>query len=239
MYNCVIIDDEQPARFLVASFVEKIPVLKNIGEFKGPLSALELLQNKDVDILFLDIQMAELSGIDFLKGLHYSPKVIITSAYQEYAIEGYQLDVVDYLLKPFTFQRFLKAVDKAIQLIQFQKPTLIQSTEIIKNNNDAVIILISNHKIHRVPISTILYIESLGEYVSYFLKGGERLIVLNSLKKVEKELIIHQFIRIHRSYIVPIHLIQTLEGNKLKVGDLYLPIGRSYKEQLMKIAFNR
>ena len=245
MYNCVIIDDEQPARALIASFVEKVPFLQNVGEFKGPLSAMCFLQNEHVDILFLDIQMPELSGVDFLKGLKQKPTVIFTTAYKEYAIEGYQLDVVDYLLKPFTFQRFFEAVNKAIEIINLKIAKPVEQTEkkevsqATVQNQDDVIVVSSNHKLHRVAIHDILYIESLGEYISYFLNNGERLVVLDSLKNVEQNLASNNFIRIHRSYIIPVNLVETLEGNRLKVGDRFLPIGRSYKETVLNKVFKK
>jgi DNA-binding LytR/AlgR family response regulator len=234
-YTCLIVDDEQPARLLLEEFVKKIPNLALKGMCKNPLEAMEILQKEQIDIMFLDIQMPELTGVEFIKSLQNKPAVIFTTAYSEYAIEGYQLDVTDYLVKPFSFSRFVKAVNKAVEFIDLKKAALKGGEPVSAHAN--YILLHADHKIYKVKIDDILYIEGLKEYVSYFTKE-KRIIVLQSLKSIEDSLPKDRFIRIHRSYIVPIDRIKSLDGNQVQIGEKLIPIGRSYKDEVMRKVFN-
>ena len=230
-YTCLIVDDEQLARQLMAEYVSKVPTLELVGSCKNPLEAMSVLKEKQVDILFLDIQMPELTGVEFLKTMQHKPATIFTTAYSEYALDGYQLDVLDYLVKPFPFDRFLQAVNKASNFIDLQKQAQGQSP--IGEN---YVLLHADHKIYKVFYDEIEYIEGLKEYVSYYT-NGRRIIVLQSLKSIEQNLPADQFIRIHRSYIVPIKKIKTLDGNQVQIGEKLLPIGRSYKEEVFAKVF--
>ena len=231
-YSCLIVDDEQLARQLLEEFVSKVPTLELKGMCKNPLEAMEILRSENIDILFLDIQMPELTGVEFVKTLQQKPAIIFTTAYSEYALEGYQLDVIDYLVKPFPLDRFIKAVNKATDFIDLHR----KAQNVHKDDTDFVL-LHADHKIYKVHLNEIQYIEGLKEYVSYFTKE-KRIIVLQSLKSIEASLPSDKFIRVHRSYIVPINKIKTLDGNQVQIGDKLIPIGRSYKEEVMRRVFN-
>ena len=231
-YSCLIVDDEQLARKLLEEYVAKIPMLDLRGMCKNPLEAMDILKEERIDILFLDIQMPGLTGVEFLKTLRDKPAVIFTTAYSEYALEGYQLDVIDYLIKPFPFERFVQAVNKATDSIELKRKA---DASLI--DDDKYVLLHADHKIYKVHLDEIEYIEGLKEYVSYYTKQ-QRIIVLQSLKSIEESLPSELFIRVHRSYIVPIKKIRTLDGNQVQIGEKLIPIGRSYKDDVLKRVFN-
>jgi len=231
-FTCLIVDDELLARTLLEGFVSKIPSLHLAGLCKNPLEAMEIMRNQQIDILFLDIQMPELTGVEFLKVMKEKPAIVLTTAYSEYALEGYQLDVTDYLLKPFSFDRFLKAANKAMDQVQLRR----SNPENASNSQKEYLMLHADHKIYRIAMSDIKYIEGLKEYVSYYT-AEKRIIVLQSLKSIEESLPPDKFIRIHKSYIVPIARIKNLDGNQVLIGDKLLPVGRSYKDELLRRVF--
>jgi len=230
-YTCLIVDDEQLARQLLEEFVSKVPMLELKGMCKNPLEAMEILKEENIDILFLDIQMPELTGVEFVKTLVHKPAIIFTTAYSEYALEGYQLDILDYLVKPFPFDRFIKAVNKATEFIDLKR-----NSSNAKTGDSDYLLLHADHKIYKVNLDDIEYIEGLKEYVSYYTKE-KRIIVLQSLKSIEESLPPKRFIRVHRSYIVPIEKIKTLDGNQVQIGGKLIPIGRSYKDDVLKRVF--
>lgn len=225
--SCVIIEDEQPARELLESFIERIKWLDLVATYKGPLEVNDLDWTK-IDILFTDIEMGELSGIDFLKTLTKAPHVIITTAYSEHAIEGYELDIVDYLLKPFPFERFLKAVNKVKTRIT-SHPTSSDSSK-----DDDVLLVHADHKTYRIHLDQVVYIEGMREYAGYQLQSGEKIMQLVSLKKLEDELPSH-FLRIHKSYIVNKHFIRSFDGVSVATEVKSLPIGSSYKAEIKEV----
>ena len=233
-YSCFIVDDEQLARQLLEGFVNKIPGLELKGMCKNPLEAMEILNNEKIDILLLDIQMPELTGVEFLRSLKNKPTTIFTTAYSEYALEGYELDVVDYLVKPFSLDRFIQAINKATGHIDLKRKAERGNGS---PDDQEFVLLHADHKIYKVKLQEIQYIEGLKEYVSYYTKE-KRIIVLQSLRSIEESLPKDQFIRIHRSYIVPIDKIKSLDGNQVQIGDKLIPIGRSYKDEVMKRVFN-
>ena len=233
-YTCLIVDDEQLARQLLKEFVSKIPNLELKGMCKNPLEAMDVLQSEHIDIMFLDIQMPELTGVEFIKTLQQKPAIIFTTAYSEYALEGYQLDVIDYLVKPFPLDRFIKATNKAIEYIDLKISAEKSSQG--KGMDSNYVLLHADHKIYKVNLNDIQYIEGLKEYVSYFTRE-KRIIVLQSLKSIEETLPSNKFIRVHRSYIVPIEKIKILDGNQVQIGDKLIPIGRSYKDDVLKRVF--
>ena len=198
--NCLIIDDEEPARNLVENYSTRLPYLNIIGKCANPLEALQILQDSPVDLLFLDIQMPELTGVEFLRTLQHKPLVIFTTAYQEYALEGYELDVVDYLLKPFRFERFVQAVNKASKILRLEgkenEEAATAPEQILEDRNYELVK--SEFKVFRIFHSDILYIESMKEYVAYYTTTG-RILSLGSLKKLEKELPHDRFMRVHKS----------------------------------------
>ena len=233
--TCLIVDDEELARTLLENYISRLPYLKLAGKCSNPIEALQLLQHQSVDLLFLDIQMPEMIGTDFLKSLPQKPMVVFTTAYKEYALEGYELNVVDYLLKPFPFERFLKAVNKASELAKLKNNNTITYSE--KPNTEKNFILVkSEHKIHRISFDDIQYIQSMREYVAYYTPNG-RILSLGSLKKLETDLPKNQFLRIHKSYIISKSKVSTLEGNMVHIGKEKIPIGASYREEVLKDLF--
>lgn len=229
--KCIIVDDEELARTLLENYISKLPNLELVAKCKNPLEAMTILQTEKIDLIFLDIQMPELTGVEFLKTLAKKPMVVLTTAYPDYALEGYALDVVDYLLKPFGLDRFMQAVNKAMA----RRPVAsapVTTSEAIKK----YLLVKSEHKVYKIYYEDIQYIQSMREYVAYYTPDG-RILSLGALKSLEKELPEDQFIRIHKSYIVPIHKIKTLEGNLLHIGTEKLPIGAMYKDAVLEKVF--
>ncbi|MBP5364421.1 MAG: response regulator transcription factor [Bacteroidales bacterium] len=241
--KCIIVDDEFPARILLKEFVEKVPVLELVGSFKSGLEALPVIQTGNIDLMFLDIQMPDITGVNFLKMITKKPLVVFTTAYSEYAIESYQLDVLDYLLKPFSFDRFMQAVGKAMARLSQQPAAATNIAADTDNTADAaskdIMLVKADHKIHRIKFDSIIYIEGLREYVTIFCENNEKVITLESLKNLENTLPASKFIRIHKSYIVRVDKIKALYGNQLKVEGVkdYLPIGKSYKDIVQSSLF--
>ena len=241
--NCIIIDDEYPARILLKDYIHKFPTLELVGSYNSPVDAISAIQGNSVDLIFLDIQMPDISGIDFLKSLSNKPMVVFTTAYMEYAVEGYQLDVIDYLLKPFSFERFVKTINKVTEKYNSSLNKNILSQNSINTSDQATdkdyIIIKADHKVHRLKFEHIMYIEGLREYVTFFCKK-EKIITLESLRHLEGVLPGHRFIRVHKSYIVNTACIKSLYGNQLILDgtDKILPIGKSYKEIVQNKLFN-
>ena len=240
--KCIIVDDEFPARILLKEFVEKVPNLELVGSFKSGLDAMAAIQAGNIDLMFLDIQMPDITGVNFLKMLTKKPLVVFTTAYSEYAIESYQLDVLDYLLKPFSFDRFMQAVGKAMARLSQQSAPVSAPAEQAPAPDAAskdVMLVKADHKIHRIKFDSIIYIEGLREYVTIFCEGNEKVITLESLRNLENTLPSNKFIRIHKSYIVRIDKIKALYGNQLKIDGVkdYLPIGKSYKDIVQSSLF--
>jgi len=229
--RCLVIDDEELARKLLEQYISRIPELQMVAECPDPLAALPYLNSGKADLIFLDIQMPELTGIEFLKSQADLPPVIFTTAYPQYALEGYSLNVLDYLVKPIRFERFLQAVQKARARIASQPESLSQPAA-----KDYLLVKAS-HKIHKLPLKDILYIKGMQEYVAFHTRQ-ERIISLNSLRKLEEELPKDQFLRVHKSYIVSLAAIRTLEGNQLDLGTEKIPIGSSYRDELMQRVFS-
>lgn len=239
--KCIIVDDEHLARKLLENYVNKIPQLELVAKCKNPLEAIDVLSKEDIELIFLDIQMPELTGIEFLKTLQKKPAVIFTTAYSDYALEGYQLDVIDYLLKPFSFERLLKAVNKALEQIQLKQSASTQNespAEIIKSESKDYIVIKGDHKLHKINHDEIIKIEGLKEYVTFYTEQ-QKFITLESLKNLEQTLPAGKFIRIHKSYIVSVKHIKNLEGNILQVGKEKLPVGKNYREHLVKTVFQK
>jgi len=234
----LIVDDEFHARKLLSEYVSKIPFLELAGIGSNVFEAMGILQKRKVDILLLDIQMPEITGLEFARSLKNPPSVIFTTAYSEYAVESYELDVIDYLLKPVAFPRFLQAINKVIERKSNNIPnvqTVIQTElpppERIEENS---IIVKSGYKLYKINYSDLLYIEGQREYVT-FHTTKQRITSLSSLRDLEDKLPSYQFIRIHKSYIVSISHIELIDKNILHIASKKLPIGGSYKDSLMKI----
>lgn len=227
----MLVDDEYLALNLLETFVSKVPGLKVIAKTKSPIEAVDILQREEIDLLFLDIQMPTLSGNNLLKTLKSPPLTIFTTAYTDYALEAFELDAVDYLLKPFAFERFLQAVNKAKQLMPVQA-TSIQSTLTAKDFFSIKV----DGKIVKLFYEDILYVEGLKEYVRFVCKEG-RFVTLESLKNLEAILPKDQFIRVHKSFIVAKQYVQSVEGNQLTIGQQKIPISRSKREAIVQAIF--
>jgi DNA-binding LytR/AlgR family response regulator len=237
--DCLIVDDEELARTLIETYIQRIPHLNVVAKCANPLEAMEALQQHSVDLMFLDIQMPELTGVEFLKTLTQKPLVIFTTAYKEYALEGYELDVVDYLLKPFRFERFLQAIHKAGKLLKDTEfptapATALPSSEPTPSKD--YILVKADFKVFRLFFKDILYIESMKEYVAFFTAEG-RTVSLGSLKALENELPEDQFMRVHKSFIVAREKVAALEGNQLHIGKKKIPVGPSYRTKVMEELF--
>jgi two-component system, LytTR family, response regulator len=237
--RCLVVDDEELARTLLENYIGRLPHLELAGKCKDPLDAMAMLNGEPVDLMFLDIQMPGLTGVEFLKSMKTRPLVIFTTAYPDYALEGYALDVVDYLLKPFSCERFVQAVSKAAGLLALLSgqpaPPLTAGQGQLPAGKDYILVK-ADYKIYRIRFDDILFIQSMREYVAYHTPKG-RILSLNSLKSLEEELPGDRFLRIHKSYIVPVDKIDTLEGNMVHVGKEKLPIGASYREEVMGKVF--
>jgi two-component system, LytTR family, response regulator len=231
--NCVVIDDEPIARDIVINYISQIPYLNLIGSCKDAFDALEIIKAKNIDLLFLDINMPRLSGISMLRTLKTAPDVIITTAYSEYALEGFELSVTDYLLKPFSFERFVQATEKVIK--KRYDPTTNSNITV---ETDNYIFVKSDKKQMKININQIRFVESLGNYINIYT-SNEKVITKQTLTDFEKKLPPNSFIRIHKSYIVACNYIKYLEGNHVSIGEKQLPIGRVFRDNLFKIFNNR
>ena len=230
--RCIIVDDEPVARKIIRQFADQVEILNILDEFRSALKADAFLQNHDVDLIFLDIEMPKLSGIDFLNTMSKKPLVILTTAYPEYALEGYKYDVIDYLLKPIAFERFYKAIQKAKEYFE------LRETNIHGGNSSPYLFVKTDKKIEKVIINDILFIESLGNYVSICTEAKKMLSYL-TLKSMEKQLPASEFMKIHQSFIVQLSKIDCIEGNEINIKNKKLPISRSYKDSVMKAVEQR
>jgi DNA-binding LytR/AlgR family response regulator len=235
--NCIIVDDEYLARNYLRDYVHKIPQLELLGDFNSPLKAMEVIKTGEVDLLFLDIQMPDITGIEFLKTMDRAPHVVLTTAYEEYALEGYELNVVDYLLKPFSFERFLKAVNKVQELEEKNRKALASEPGQVMQKpqlKEDHLIIRADRKLYKVNYEDLVYIEGQKAYVTFHTKK-KNITALASLKELEEQLPSSHFIRIHKSYIVSIHEIESLEGNLVGIGGQRLPVSKSYRPAVEKV----
>ena len=225
--RCFAIDDEPLALQQMCSYIKQTPFLELLGGFKDAVSALEKIQELQPDLLFVDINMPELNGLDFVRSLHHPCMVIFTTAYDQYALEGFRVDAVDYLLKPISYPAFLKAANKALKLHDVgAKPP----PETLSGNDEGLFVK-SEYRIVRIRFNEIKYIEGMREYVRIYLTDGNPVMTLLSMKALEEKLPPQQFMRVHRSYIVNLNKINVIERNRIVFDtDVYIPIGEQYKE---------
>lgn len=246
MLSCIAIDDEPLALRQVKSYIGKVKQLSLAESFSNAIDATEWLANNSVDLVFVDINMPELNGIDFVRSLENGPMVIFTTAYSEYAVEGFRLEAIDYLLKPFGFKEFERAVQRAVslhELLQLKNSAsnAEQSVEEEPSNNDKECISIrADHKTFLVRLNNIIYMESVGEYVRMHLNDGSKIVTLFRLKNMENSLNSNTFMRVHRSYIVNLDYVTGYtKGRVFLSNNEYTPIGENYKEAFMAIAKER
>ena len=224
----IIIDDEFPARKLLSEYASKIANIKLCGVCDNAVHALELLHNEEVDLIFTDIQMPDLSGMEFIRSLKNPPLIVFTTAHSEYAIDSYELEAVDYLLKPISFPRFVQAVNKVQERIQ-----LLRSKECETKPEKDYFMVKADYKLYRIDFVNILFVEGQSEYVTFHLKDNKKITAYYALKKLEEELPSRDFMRIHKSYIVSLANIESVEGNLVTIAGQKLSIGKNYKDLLM------
>jgi DNA-binding LytR/AlgR family response regulator len=229
--KCLIIDDEPLARDLMRNHIEKLDNIEIVAECGDAMKALQELRNQKIDLMFMDIQMPQITGLEFLKILKNPPKVIITTAYREYALEGFELDVVDYLLKPITFERFLKSVNKYYQMSQDESNVTATATEIMQTDEPFIYVK-ENKRVIKVHLSEILYIEGLSEYVQIYT-DKKKIITKTTMTSLEEKLPEEGFMRIHKSFIVSLSRIEAFTSTTIEVPGKELPIGRSYKRSVL------
>ena len=222
--SCYIIDDEPPAIKVLEHYIRQTPQLELLGSATDSIQGMQAIQDKSPQLLFLDINMPKLSGISLLRALPHPPAVIFSTAYTEYALEGFELEAVDYLLKPISFERFLKAVNKAQRFIVAQEAP---------EEAPSFLLLQADRKLYRVPMKEIIYLEAYGDYVKVHTEK-KLYVPKTTLNQLEEKLPNHTFMRIHRSYLVALPRIQYLEGNFVVARDEKIPVGRSFREELVR-----
>lgn len=236
--NCIAIDDEPLALDKIREYIKRIGYLNLMSTFNNAIDAIEFLKDHTVDLIFLDIQMEELTGIQMLEALQVKPKVVLTTAYDEYALKGYELDVCDYLLKPISFQRFLMACEKVYK--QINPEIRVQKEPLIEANNESKLdyfFVKNGSKTQKINFADILFVEGMKDYLRIWTKE-EKIMTLLSFKKLEEMLPSDNFIRIHKSYLISIDKIESIERNRIKIAGERLPIGNSYRRQFYKTIEN-
>jgi len=229
--RCLLIDDEPPALKILASYISNINGLEIVAQCKNAIEALDILRQKTVDVIFLDIKMPKLLGTEFLKNLSHPPKVIFVTAYRDYAVEGYELDAVDYLVKPVSFERFFKAITKLNRMMD--KEVVTTAVE-YKSNPEAFVYLKVDRDMKKIFVNDIIYIESWKDYVKLFLASGKNVLAKQSISAMENLLSEHMFLRVHRSYMVSLNKISSYNGLSVQLDTKEIPIGRLYKQVVME-----
>jgi len=225
----LIVDDEPLAQEVIERYLRNINELELVGKCSNALEAFEVLHNKHIDLMFLDISMPVISGIDFLRSLRIAPAVIITTAYPDFALQGYELDVIDYLVKPISLERFMRAVNKVIERIKKPTPVIAESKQIKAD----YMFVKCDQKLIKIRFNDIDYIEGMKDYVKIFT-NNKMIVTLHTMKFFENNLPSHIFIRIHKSYIVNVDAIKTISGNELEINQTKIPIGNSFKDNVLK-----
>lgn len=227
MIRCIAIDDEPLALKQLASYISKTPFLELKGEFGNALLALAFVKENDIDLMFVDINMPDLNGLDFVKSQSHPPRVIFTTAYSEYAVEGFKVNAIDYLLKPFGYDLFLKSAEKALDwfILREQGDAKVES-------KDNFLFIKSEYKVLRINLSDIKYIEGMREYVRIHLTGQKPIMTIASMKKIEDFLPSSRFMRVHRSYIVNLDKITTIDRNRIVFdNNIYIPVSEQYNQK--------
>ena len=221
--RCLVVDDEELARTLLKTYIEKIDFLELVATVENPIEAISMLKIEQVDVIFLDIQMPELKGTDFAKMIADNTKVIFTTAYSEYALEGFELNALDYLLKPITFERFLQAANK----VEVRSPLTTETSTITVK---------SGYDLHKLNYQDILYIESDSEYVVFYV-AGKKIMSYQTLTSLEKQLPDEIFVRVHRSYIVNMQKVSSLKGKDLLLNEIRIPVSATYYDAIKEKLF--
>lgn len=233
--NILLVDDEYLALNLLEEFAGRLPGLEVVGKAKNPTQALELLERHPVDILFLDIQMPIISGVNLLKSLRNPPVTVFTTAYSEHAVEAFDLNAVDYLLKPFAFERFLQAVNKAKEALGRREPS--PSSAAPPAEPEFIVVKVDG-RLQKIRLEELLYVEGLKEYIRLVCAGGKQYVTFERMKNIEEQLPSQNFLRVHKSYIVAKRHVQAVEGNQLDLGGkIKIPISREKKDEVVSAIF--
>jgi DNA-binding LytR/AlgR family response regulator len=225
--TCIAIDDEPIALGIVTSHIKKIPYLELLAEFDNPIDASEYIQEHEVQLIFLDINMPDLSGVEFARTLDKNSKIIFTTAYDKYAVEGFQLHALDYLLKPISYEVFANSVNHAKEYFDLVES---KQSETPINTEDNYLFVKADYQIHRIEFDDILYFEGLKDYVKLYIESSSKSIIFHStMKSLEEKLPLDRFMRVHRSFIVSLHKIKTIERNRILFGNKRIPISKQYK----------
>lgn len=219
--NCIVVDDEPASRDVLRRYIADIESLELVAECRNAIEANEVVKSKAIHLMFLDINMPKISGLQFIKSLPSPPRVIFTTAYPQFAIEGFEVDAVDYLLKPFSFERFLKAVNKY---------SGYADGEALPDSR--TIFLKSEKKLYRVPVADIVYLEAIGDYVKVVF-GSQSILVHGTFQEILEQISHPDIVRIHRSFAIALHKFEHIEGNQVFIGKKALPIGKLYKKDLL------
>ena len=236
MYNCLIIDDEPIAIRVIKKHLAAFPDFKIVSECNNAIEVMPVLSNEKIDLLFCDIQMPQITGVDFIRSLSHPPRIILTTAYREYAIEGFELNVVDYLLKPISFERFTQAINKFMEMESHQ-PNQVKFQQENSNSTSDYLFLKADKKHYKINLDDILYFESLGDYVMAFTQD-KKIVTKERLSHLAESLPAGRFLQIHRSYIVSISKIESVGPGFVEINKKKLPVGRSYKPELSKLLQN-
>ena len=234
--NCVAIDDEPLALDIIKEYCSKVPFLNLMETFNNPVDSIQYLMSNSVDLLFLDIQMDELTGIQLLNVLKTKPLVIFTTAYDSFALQGYELDAIDYLLKPISFERFMKAVDKVYDKLKMQqqiKNDATEQTHYILPKDDYIFVK-TEFRYEKIDFNDILYIEGMGDYLC-IVTEKKKIMTLQGFRRMEESLSKNNFCRVHKSYIVAIDKIESVERNRIKIKEKFIPVSDSYKDSFNNI----
>jgi two-component system, LytTR family, response regulator len=239
MIKCIAIDDEPLALDLLESFIGKTPFLNLEGKCASPFEALEILQNEEISVIFLDVMMPDLSGLDFGKSLNNPPLIILTTAYDNFALEAFNINAIDYLLKPFSYERFLRAAIKAREYLHFKNSYKKEGGDsflLEKDFGPSYIFIRADYSNLKLMFSDILYIQGFKDYVKIFTKNSSKPIFTKlNLKNFYEKLPSSQFVRIHKSYVVSIANIHSLQRDRVTIENTLIPIGEFYKEELFKV----
>jgi DNA-binding LytR/AlgR family response regulator len=233
--KCLAIDDEPLALNIVKEFSSKIEFINLVAICTNPIEAIRIINQQEIDLIFLDIQMPNITGLEFIRSLKNPPLVIFTTAYPNYALDGFELNATDYLVKPFSFERFLRSVNKAYEIVSLKKNKVPRDGNSVENSSPEKYLMIKvEYSTVRVDLAQILYIEGLKDYIKIYT-GKKPLLTKSTMKNIEEKLPSDQFIRVHKSFIVALTKIESIENNRIIIGEKYIPIGNQYKSGFYSI----